>query len=516
MNNNLNNLNSLVNQIQEQDISNIDTTIYVDALYKEQPSIYIGSSCLEAIKNSIINGAHKINFETYLENLGSNSARYYKNGQFNPPNRIIAVVVTDYLVNIVDKIRFGISQLYNNDAEIKSAYVFNGKYWLNVSEGWVRSLLFETLTKMGHDPVECRTSNMMKELVQTFWNNCPKAPIRDPKSSFINLNNCTLEILPNGETKVKEHNKEYFLMYCLPYEYEQVTETNLFQSYLNKVLPDKESQIVLQELLGSIFIKNINLEKIGILFGGGSNGKSVLLKIIISLLGNENVSQMDLKSLTTDHNAANNRYHLMNKLLNFAPEINARGEQAHDLIKRMASSEAIQVKLLYQNTITITDYAKLMFNANTLPSDVEHSLGFFRRFLIIPFDTTITDQEKDPELASKIIGSELAGVLNWIIEGAQRLQKQKKYSQCKKSDAIIAKYKLEADVVAMFIDEYSYISDVNNTMELQKLFNDLKEYILTNGYKPITIRTFADRLRNLGFKTIKPKGYSTKVYILKV
>lgn len=106
------------------------------------------------------------------------------------------------------------------------------------------------------------------------------------------------------------------MLYCLPYDYMPASTCLLFTKYLDRVIPDKESQTVLQELLGSIFIKNINLEKIGILYGSGSNGKSVLLKIITALLGDNNISQMDLKSLTTDNRLSNGAKVIMMYLLN--------------------------------------------------------------------------------------------------------------------------------------------------------------------------------------------------------
>lgn len=224
---------------------------------------------------------------------------------------------------------------------------------------------------------------------------------------------------------------------------------------------------------------------------------------------------MDLRSLTIDKNADNNRYQLMNKLLNFASEINAKGDQAHDLIKRMASGEAIQVKLLYKDTITISDYAKLIFNANTLPTDVEHSLGFFRRFLIIPFDRIIDEDERDPDLANKIISTELDGVLNWVIEGTQRLQRQKKFSQCRKSDEILSKYKLDSDVVAIFIDENCYLMSQESARELKDLHEEFMAFVSSHGYKPMSDRAFAKRLRAIGFRTDKPDGSRTKVYIKK-
>lgn len=69
----------------------------------------------------------------------------------------------------------------------------------------------------------------------------------------------------------------------------------------------------------------------------------------------------------------------------------------------------------------MTDYAKLAFNANSLPKEVEYNEAFYRRFLIIPFETTIPENERNPNLAQYIITNELEGVFNWIVEELERL-----------------------------------------------------------------------------------------------
>ena len=46
------------------------------------------------------------------------------------------------------------------------------------------------------------------------------------------------------------------------------------------------------------------------------------------------------------------------------------------------------------------DYARFIFNTNVLPKDLEHNTGFFRRFIIIEFDQTISDEEKEQLLST--------------------------------------------------------------------------------------------------------------------
>ena len=101
------------------------------------------------------------------------------------------------------------------------------------------------------------------------------------------------------------------------------------EKFLQQVLPNEETRAVLQEYVGYIFIKNLNLEKFVILLGDGGNGKSVFFKILKAIIG--------------------------------------------------------------ENNQQITNYAKLMFNANHLPSDIEYSEAWFRRFLIIDFNVNIKE-----------------------------------------------------------------------------------------------------------------------------
>lgn len=103
------------------------------------------------------------------------------------------------------------------------------------------------------------------------------------------------------------------------------------------------------------------------MYGTGANGKSVFFEIINSLLGNKNISNLSLGNLKEEHNRAL----IKNKLLNYGSEI--RGNIEADIFKQLVSGEPIQARLKYGNTFIMRDYAKLAFNCNTLPKDVEQT-----------------------------------------------------------------------------------------------------------------------------------------------
>lgn len=161
------------------------------------------------------------------------------------------------------------------------------------------------------------------------------------------------------------------------------------------------------------------------------------------------------------------------------------------------SGEPVEARLPYGEPFTLTNYAKLIFNCNELPKEVEQTNAFFRRFLIIPFDVTIPEEDQDKQLSNKIIKNELSGVFNWVLDGLKRLLNQKNFTQSDIVDNTLKKYMRESNTVALFIDEKYTISD-DDFLPLTDLYNNYKSFCRDGNYHPVSKRNFSDRLRNLG------------------
>jgi putative DNA primase/helicase len=194
-----------------------------------------------------------------------------------------------------------------------------------------------------------------------------------------------------------------------------------------------------------------------------------------------------------------NRCALGSALLNFGSEINERCDA--ELFKKMASGEPIEARKLYNDAYIMRDYARLAFNANILPKDTEHTTGFFRRFLIIPFNETITESEKDPELARKIINTELSGVFNWVMGGLRRLRLQRKFSSCIAADEALATYLKESDSTAGFLEEGCWMADANHKIGKGALYDAYRDYCKDAGHHALSKANFGTRL--LGTHRIK-------------
>jgi len=262
-------------------------------------------------------------------------------------------------------------------------------------------------------------------------------------------------------------------------------------------LPDQESQQVLAEFMGYIFTRNLKLEKVLFLYGSGRNGKSVMFDIIRSMLGENNISYYGLQSLTDD--SGYYRAKLVNKLINWASDVGDKLQS--NTFKQLASGEPIECRLPYKEPFQLSNVCKFAFNTNTLPADVEHTDAFFERFLIIPFDQYIKPENRDPELAKKIIADELPGVFNWVLDGLSRLLNQGKFSQCQASDEVLKEYRKEADSVALFTDEMRYEPDPEGWVQAKPVYQNYREWAFGEGLKPLARKNFQKRLEALGYFT---------------
>jgi putative DNA primase/helicase len=389
-------------------------------------------------------------------------------------------------------------------------YAYNGEYWGEIDKENFQRFLGVAAEKMGLDKFTARYFSIREKLFKQFQSTAylPK-PESDPNSVLINLLNGTFEI-KYGVSKLRPFCSDDFLTYQLPFKYDPNAQAPLFFKYLNRVLPDNERQNLLSEYIGYIFIKHgskqLKEEKALILYGTGANGKSVFFEIINALLGAENVSNYSLQSITNDNGYY--RAKLANKLLNYSSEISVHLNTTY--FKQMVSGEPIEARLPYGNPMTLTQYAKFIFNCNELPKDVEHTDAFFRRFLIIPFDERIPQNEQDKNLHSKIIETELSGIFNWVLSGLSRLLSQKRFSECSAAMNALKKYKEESDTIQMYLNEYSFRVSATTFEPLKKMFKDYQSYCIDYGFKCCSLRTFADRLRNIGYDIIR-KNYGMAV-----
>ncbi len=403
------------------------------------------------------------------------------------------VIAVDEILRLAKYHRWGICK------SREFIYLYNGAYWFHLDSEQFMTFLGEVSYKLGIPELRSRHYEFRKKLLSQFQAvaNMPP-PLNDSESSLINLLNGTLEIGTKG-TKLRAFDRNDFLTYQLPFSFDPEAEAPKFQQYLETVLPHQELRDILAEYIGYLFIPNnkLKLEKTILLYGVGANGKSVFFDIINALLGRENVSTYSLQNLTDK--SGYYRAMIGNKLVNYASEINRRLDPS--LFKQLVSGEPVEARLPYGQPFILEKYAKLVFNTNELPKDVEHTNAYFRRFLIIPFEVVIPEPLQDKNLANKIVAKELPGVLNWVLEGMKRLTQNKAFTHSEIVNNQIKSYKNESDTAWLFLEEIGYVPDGSNYKPLRDMYSQYKTFCSENNYRAYSNRSFVKQIKSYQFET---------------
>jgi len=390
-------------------------------------------------------------------------------------------------------------------------YLYNGTFWVKLDKDTLSNFLGKAAEKQGVQKLTARYFDFKEKLLKQFFATAYlPTPVPPKNMVLLNLQNGTLEVTPNG-THLRQFKHEDFLTYQLPFNYDPEARAPMFIKFLNRVLPEQDLQNILSEFLGYVFIKNnyLKLEKALLLYGTGANGKSVIYDIVNSLLGATNVTSYSLEALT-DRNGYY-RAMIAGKLVNYASEINGKLETS--IFKQLASGEPVEARLPYGEPFIINDYAKLIFNLNELPREIEHTNAYFRRLLIVPFEVTIPETEQDKQLAKKIIETELSGVFNWVLEGLNRLLLNKRFTDSNRVNEAREAYKLEADSVRGFINENEYKPTETGGILLKDIYTSYRAYCGDDGLKPVSKPNFRKRLEAQNIKVEKTGNEGNKVFV---
>jgi putative DNA primase/helicase len=406
--------------------------------------------------------------------------------------RMMIVIVIDYLVDVAIQLGWALARFDD------SYYLYTGTHWQRIQSDDLKEFLGKSSVLIGVDYYMAKHYKFKENLQLQFYSaGYFQSPVTDSMETLINLKNGTFVFSITG-SYLKDFDKADFIRYKLPFAYDPEAECPKFIAYINRVLPDKEKQMVIAEFLGYVFIRNslLKLEKSLILYGSGANGKSVLFDIIQKLLGPDNVSNFSLQSLTDPNGYT--RSLLTGKLLNYASEISSKMNPT--LFKQLVSGEPVEARMIYGKPFILRDYARFIFNTNVLPADVENNPGFFRRFIIIEFDQTIADEEKNPMLANEIIQEELPGVFNWVLEGMNRLLKQGDFSKCAAASNAIESYRKESDSVALFLDDGGFKPSLDDKLSLMDFYNKYKDFCKDSNYTCCSSKIFSTRLKVYGYE----------------
>jgi putative DNA primase/helicase len=363
----------------------------------------------------------------------------------SPSKTQLKVIVSEVLKTTSEIIGFPISY------QMGLYWIYTGKYWEKIDNVSLNNFLMTASLRLSIDRFVAQESSFVDKLkLQLELLTGSKS--LEMARNLVNFQNGTLVINTDGSVNLREHDSEDQLFYVLPYSYDPDAKCPKWLKFLDEVLPDAALQAILAEFFGSCF-SNQKHEKILFLYGSGANGKSVIYEIVRLLFGDPNLSHFSLEEISQE--SGYYRAKLGQVLLNYAGEISKKANS--DILKKIASGEPLSSRKVYKDPSEVLNYCRFAFNGNVLPFGTEFNEGYFRRFLIIPFDVTIPPEKQNQNLPFEIAKSELPAIMNWVIEGLQRLiTAGGKFTYSSKSNQALLDYRAETDTVKLFCESIKH------------------------------------------------------------
>jgi P4 family phage/plasmid primase-like protien len=325
-------------------------------------------------------------------------------------------------------------------------------------------------------------------------------PNKHMKVSCLSMQNGLLDVKPTlrGAMTMVPHQADFFSPVSLTYAFDHNARCPQFLAFLSEVLEnDQERMALIQQYFAyCLLVPEPWRQKFLVLVGEGANGKSVLLSVLTDLLGPANVSNVPAELF-------GQRFQLtetLGKLANIAAEVSELSRVAEGALKAMSAGDPMFFDRKGRSGISARPTAKLVFSTNSLPRFADRSDGIWRRVLLVPFNVIIPADRQNPRLHDELT-AELPGIFNWVLEGAEQLIAQNRFTEPKISRRALEEHRSDSNPIRAFLLDH-YELNPTSRVECQWIFAMYQQFAAANGYAPADAGQFRREVLRL-FPTVK-------------
>jgi phage/plasmid-associated DNA primase len=319
----------------------------------------------------------------------------------------------------------------------KDYFHWNGKQWQLMTEvdiQKIRDAIQLACLTSSSIKVECILKALLKKIP---YNDTQRFnSFFHQRTDMANFQNGTLRAIRNGKhyrVEYVQHNKDDRPIYTLPFDYTPTPlpiEGSEFHATLKRIFKgdsDIDQKIeATQQIFGSAIFPIF--PHVTFIVGLTGAGKSTLLKWVTSLVGERNMSHMEL----------NNRgdfglQGMEGKNVNLVSDISTKSIIDEGVLKRVEDHAPVYINRKNRAAIMVPLPSCHIFGANEMPPVFENSQALLRRVTIIRCNNSFTKGEEemrpeartsDKNFAASIWEQEGNIIQSWAVEGAIKLLEQ--------------------------------------------------------------------------------------------
>jgi len=239
---------------------------------------------------------------------------------------------------------------------------------------------------------------------------------------------------------------------------------------------DEKTKKVVQEMFGYCYLPKQRFEVAFLLYGPMRTMKSTTLYVLEKLLGTENIQSMSLQQLVNDNFAP---AWLFGVPANICADLSSKELRNTAMFMKIIGQDSITAGKKFEHQITFTPGTKLIFSCNVIPGTTNKNMAFYRRWCIMEFNIQTKEGEVDVLMREKLL-EELPGILNWSLEGLDRILKNNKLSFPISDADVKDLYEKGSDSIQSFIYKEIDCEDDEGEIKKREVYKKYKEYCREN------------------------------------
>lgn len=308
---------------------------------------------------------------------------------------------------------------------------------------------------------------------------------------------CTNGTLHVPTRELRLHDPDYHATSGVPYDYDPEALAPTWGRFLRDFV-DAETAHFLQEYAGYCLTTDVSHELALWLYGRPGGGRSTFIAGLEAMLG-ERAGTLGLGEIERSRFALSD---VPGKTILTATEQPAGYMKASYVLNSLISGDKLKVEEKFKPAYDLYPKAKLLWAMNELPRVPSANDGLFRRVKVVEIEP-IPESERDPEIKEQI-KTEGAGILNWALDGLERLRKRGSFEVPDAVRDATARWREVNDVPAMFVAEECETGE-GRSVRATQLYLRYQTWCVMNGHKAKSRTHVAEDWRRLGFTPKRDK-----------
>ena len=412
-------------------------------------------------------------------------------------DKVVGVDIQQISEYIVDK--YNIRTVFQKKKD--DIYIYKNGYFQLSGRGFISNLVEKILEEHSKNNVVREIIEKIKRMTEFSFNGFT---MKEPylvciKNGVLNLKNGSL----------LKHSPDYNFISNIELTYNKEAECPIFMKFIEETLYPDDIPLM-QEWFGFQLWRQYFKKKATFIIGPKDTAKTTLLNTMIKFVGEKNVSGLSIQQIAKGKPM--HIFFLHNKHSNVFDDLSPEALEDEGGFKMACGGGYLNGEEKFGDQFPFKTFAKITSAANITPHfTVTDPKSTFERIMLIRCDNVVKYEDQDDFIIDKMTTSEeLSGILNWALEGIQRLLCNNKFSYKPTWEETERMMKSNSIPLASFCEnclEYSKGSKVVKS-ELYQLY---EHYCKENTLSTVSRYIFGRQLENYAKYAI-PKNYKDRIW----